>query len=610
MENTKWYQWFWLCLPLWAMPFANNAQSVSWQQEANYEIAVDFDAENHSFRGRQLIRYINHSPDTLNEIYFHLFYNAFQPGSSMDEWVNNIPDPQYEMDLKIKYLTSFETGWILVNQILENNRQYELNVSETVLKAIPAEPILPGDTTLLEMSFAARIPLICRRTGRDNDEGVDYSMAQWYPKICAYDEQGWHPTPYIGREFYSDFGDYDVKIRIDSSYVLAAGADEIRKERIQGTPKNQWHFVSRKVLDFAWAADRDYTSFERRTADGTILRFYYQKDSLLQKSWTKLGEVMKEIVPLINRRFGKYPFDTYTFIQAGDGATEYPKATFITGQRQIGSLVGVSIHELMHSWYQHQLATQENRYAWMDEGFASYATTIIKQEMASKGIFFPEMTGNPLAEPYNQYRFWARSGYEEPMNTPANFFLTNTGHDMASYTKAEIFLHQLAYIIGDDTLEKTLRTYYAMYAFKHPKPEDFIRIAEKQSGMELDWYQHFWINTTHVIDYAVQLDTSNTEQSLIRIVRKGVIPMPVELEVMYTDGSSALFLIPTNLQNGCRTLSVEGNEIQLEDWPWTHPFYDIQLSIPPDQIKEIKIDPTERLADLVPGDNRWPIAGN
>ena len=581
-----------------------DAQKDYWQQRADYNITIDFNHEANSYNGIQDIIYSNNSPDTLSELYFHLYFNAFQPGSDMDIHAQNIPDPQHELDFKIKYLTSAEMGYMYVNQVLIDSRIMESELFGSILKVYLQTPVLPGEQKKLTLSYRAQVPEMTRRTGRNNPEGIDYSMAQWFPKICVYDENGWQATPYIGREFYSNFGDYNVNIRIDSSYILAAGADSFSVEKIDSSSKNLWKFKSTNAIDFAWAADRDFQQYQLKLEDDITLNFYYLEAYNQDMKWQKLGDILKQVFPYINNQFGKYPYQNFTFIQAGDGGMEYPKCTFMTADRNFGSVVGTGLHELMHAWYQSTIATQENMYAWMDEGFANYATTKIQSYMAQNGILF-DSTQNFTQNAYKSYSLLASSGIEEKMNTPANFYLTNTAYGIASYAKGELFLRQLEYIVGETKMHEIMLKYYENWKFKHPQPEDFIIIAEAISGLKLDWFLYYWTDTTYPIDYSIGLDTVETDQTKIRLFRKGLIPMPIDLEIRYKDGSKIVFLIPIDLMFGNKDIDGENAELLLETWRWTQPIYEIVLRSSLDEIESIRIDPSDRLADVDKSNNSW-----
>ena len=192
-----------------------------WQQSVEYDMDIDFNVETNQFTGIQTLKYSNNSPDTLNKIFYHLYFNAFQPGSMMDTRSRTIEDPDRRVGDRISKLNDSEIGFHKVSSLTQDGKSLEFQIEGTVLEVKLAEPILPGTTTVLNMSFQSQVPLQIRRSGRDNSEGIEYSMSQWYPKIAEYDERGWHAHPYIGREFYAPWGDFNVNITIDRNYILA-----------------------------------------------------------------------------------------------------------------------------------------------------------------------------------------------------------------------------------------------------------------------------------------------------------------------------------------------------------------------------------------------------
>ena len=165
--------------------------------------------------------------------------------------------------------------------------------------------------------------------------------------------------------------------------------------------------------------------------------------------------------------------------------------TLITGNRSFESLVGVTAHELAHSWFQHVLATNEMKYEWMDEGFTTYISTLAEDKILNQNKFFP------LQRSYDSYLYLARSGKEQPQQTNANRYDYNLAYEISAYSKGAVFLSQLGYIIGEDKLAKTLKEYYRLHQFKHPVPNDFRRIAEQVSGIQLRWYLTDWTQTTN-----------------------------------------------------------------------------------------------------------------
>ena len=594
--------------------FLNNiflqAQPDRWQQRAEYKMDIDFDVEKHQFTGTQEIKYFNNSPDTLNKVFYHLYFNAFQPNSMMDVRSRTIADPDRRVGDRISKLSEEEIGYLKVKSLEQGGKATTFETVGTILEVTLAEPILPNSTTVLAMTFDGQVPIQIRRSGRDNREGISYSMAQWYPKLAEYDYQGWHANPYIGREFYGIWGDFDVTISIHKDYMVAATGylqnpqeighgyeDENKPMKLPKGDKLTWNFKANDVHDFLWAADPDYKHITLVRENGNALHFFFQAGENTTENWEKLPEIMDEAFSYINKHFGQYYYKKYSFIQGGDGGMEYPMATLITGERRLGSLVGVSVHELMHSWYQMMLGTNESLYAWMDEGFTSYATNRVMNHLRGKGLLGGngQAVDNPQVRSYSGYFNIARSGQEEALTTHSDHFILNTAYGIASYSKGAVFLHQLEYIIGKEAFDRGLLRYFNSWKLKHPNVNDCIRIFEKESGLELDWYKEYWVNTTHTIDYAVKSVDDKDGKASIQLQRVGVMPMPIDVQLTYTDGSTEMYNIPLRIMRGEKT---EGNIKVVEDWPWTNPEYTLMLDRSKSDIQSIEIDPTKRLADI------------
>lgn len=267
---------------------------------------------------------------------------------------------------------------------------------------------------------------------------------------------------------------------------------------------------------------------------------------------------------------------------------EYAMSTLITGERNFGSLVGVTAHELAHSWFQFVLATNEQKHEWMDEGFTSYISALAMNEIMGEG------QENPWANSYKSYEYLAKSGLEEPQTLHADRFELNFAYGASAYSKGAIFLAQLGYIIGKDNLEKTIKRYYSDFKFKHPTPNDFIRTAEKISGLQLWWYLNYWTQTTATIDYAVKAVDGNE----ITLGKVGKMPMPIDLTVTYTDGSTENFYIPLRMLYGQKQTTAT----VLEDWSWTSPTYTFEAKKP---VKNVEIDPSGLMADINKDNNSY-----
>lgn len=583
-------------------------QADRWQQRAKYEMNVDFDVNTHQYKGSQKLVYTNNSPDTLTKVFYHLYLNAFQPGSQMDVRSRTISDPDARVKDRISKLSPNEIGYEKVLSLKQNGKALKYQVVGTILEVTLAEKILPKTQHTFDMEFEAQVPVQIRRTGRNNSEGIDYSMTQWYPKMCEYDYEGWHSNPYIAREFYGIWGDFDVKISIDASYVVAAtgylqNPDKIghgysKKEvKHKAGEKLTWHFIAPEVHDFMWAADPDYKHDVVKVDEKLDLHFFYQQDSA--KVWKEMEPMAVRAFQIMNEKFGRYPYKQYSIIQGGDGGMEYPMGTLIMGKLGLNALVSVTVHEAIHSWFQMILGTNESKYGWMDEGFTTYAQNLVMAEL------FPSKL-DPQRNSTASYRSLVKSGLEEPLTTHADHFNTNRGYSVASYSKGAVFLNQLQYIIGKDSFEKGMKRYFNEWKFKHPNPTDLKRIMEKVSGLELDWYWENWVGTTKTIDYGIKEVVSTAGNTEVVLERIGQMPMPLDVVVSYKDGTQENFYIPLEIMRGEKVENLYKKKTLLVDWGWTYPEYSFTISRPVTDIERIVIDPSQRMADMDLDNNVYP----
>ncbi len=611
-------KWIFLSLFTFSLCSVNHAQADRWQQHAKYKMDIDFDVKTNQFTGKQTIKYTNNSPDDLNRIFYHLFFNAFQPGSMMDEKSLNVSDPDKRVGDRISKLQPEEYGWQKVNSLTLNGKACNYIIEGTILEVDLPMAIKAGETVELVMDFEAQVPIQIRRSGRDSKEGIRYSMTQWYPRLCEYDYQGWHAHPYVGREFHGIWGDFDVKITIHKDYILGGsgvlqnandigyGYSSKEKGKFKLKKKRTWHFLAENVIDFAWAADPDYTHLVRK-AEGVTFHYLYQKNQNTEENWEKLHSAVEKALPYINEHFGAYPFPVYSVIQGGDGGMEYPMCTLITGERSFSSLVGVTVHELMHSWYQMILGTNEALYPWMDEGFTSYASARVMNHLKKEGIIEGEPQKEPMYNSIRNFGGFALSGMEEPLSTHADHYTTNTAYGAGSYTKGSVFLSQIEYIIGKEAFDKGMLSYYDTWKFKHPNPNDFIRIMEKESGLELDWFKEYFINTTHFMDYGVDTLASAEVGTVATLHRYGRHPMPIDALVTLKDGREVMYHIPLTVMRGEKADEGMFDEYHIaKDWPWTRPVYELPLPYNVDEIEFIILDPTGRMADVSLDNNIYP----
>jgi hypothetical protein len=546
----------------------------------------------------------------------------------MDIRLQNIKDPDARMikkiklgdteikESRIKTLKPNEIGYLNVSNFKQDGVVANAKTVGTILEVTLVKPILPNSKTTFTLDFDGQVPIQIRRSGRNNVEGVELSMAQWYPKIAEFDFEGWHADPYIGREFHGVWGNFDVKISIDKEYVLGGSGYLQNKNQIgygyqdaginvmypKNTKTLTWHFYAPMVHDFTWAADKNYLHDVVKGPNDVDLHFLYKNNSKIIGNWKTLQPLMVKVMDFYNKTVGDYPYKQYSFIQGGDGGMEYAMCTLILGEGKFEGLLGVATHELGHSWFQHILASNESKHSWMDEGFTSYIEDLALNEIAEK------KKENPFESAYKSYYQLVASGKEQPQTTHVDRYDENRPYSVSSYSKGEIFLSQLEYIIGKENVSKTLKKYFQDFKFKHPTPNDIKRTAERVSGANLDWYLTDWTKTTNTIDYGIKEVKEDGNTSKIVLERIGRMPMPMDLLVEYTDGTKESFYIPLRMmsfekENPNPTIK----RTVLRDWAWAYPTYEFNISKNKTTIKKITIDPSGLMADVKQSDNSYEI---
>jgi len=632
--------------------FANfsNAQADRWQQHIDYKIKAVLDVTTNIVKGIEEIVYTNNSPDTLRKVYFHMYWNAFQPNSSMDirsrelgknllnfkrgsitasnatmlgqeasqDWDRRVRD-------RIQKLAPTEIGYQRISQILINGKAQNLIEHETILEVQLIQAIAPKTSIKMNLQFEAQVPVQIRRSGRDNAEGIRYSMSQWYPKMVEYDYQGWNANAYIAREFHGVWGNYEVSLSLDKTYMVAATGVLQNPNAIADKFGNlTWNFTGKNIHDFMWAADNKYKHLSKEVRKGLTLHVYFKENNASSDSaWANILWAAEKALPYMEKKYGAYPYPQYSFIQGGDGGMEYGMGTLLKGPS-----LGTAFHEWMHTWYQHILATNESLFPWMDEGFTSFAEDDItywynnnyatlspyineKEKARLKAEIENAKTQLPAIQfgNYTGYLTLAKSGVEEPMSTHSDHYNYNYSYSSAAYTKGATFLGLLGYIVTDSVRDAILLNYYNTWKFKHPNANDFTRVAEKTSGIQLQWLKEYWMNSTKTIDYGLNnIEVSaNNANAIISIQRNGKFPMPIEVLVTYKDGSSELHYIPLDLMLAAKPAEGSVKRIQHTEWQWVAPSYSFETSKPLSALKSIEIDPSQRMPDINRSNNKLEI---
>ena len=563
------------------MPLFGKGQNTAYfQQNVHYDIEVTLDDENHLLDGEMQLIYSNQSPDTLKGIYFHLWANAHQQrNTALEKQLTKFGDTDlYFADEADR--GGFET--ISFSQVGDSLSFSSKPDEPDVVWVELTDPILPGAKTIIDIQFQLKIPKSFSRLGH---VGQSYQITQWYPKPAVYDQHGWHPMPYLDLgEFYSEFGSFDVKITLPANYWLTATGtletpDEAARLDSLVSATEEWletyeagksvwtdiesdtfptsaqnlktlRYTAENVHDFAWFADKrfwalkDTTQIEGRTVD--CWAFFTKTEAEL---WKKAPFYLKRSLHFYSEAVGPYPYDQVTAAQSPlskGGGMEYPMITLIGLEWSGRSLDATITHEVGHNWFYGILGSNERTHAWMDEGMNSYFDQAYMDQYYETpplwfmpGFFRPD---SPTNEWELSYLYKARRGTDQAPETHANDF-TYSNYWLGAYEKPAWAMNMLREYLGEASFDQLMHIYFDQWRFKHPGPEDFLNLIERQCECDADWWLEGIIRTTDFYDYQLK-STNRTIDSVEVVLRnKGSIEGPIPLAWQAEDSTYSTFWV-------------------------------------------------------------------
>jgi hypothetical protein len=492
------------------------AQDNYWQQEVRYNIQVVLNDKQHSLKGDLSVEYINHSPDTLHYIWFHLWPNAYKNKSTA------LAKQLAADKTNEKKATTNEPGFIdglrfTINGEAAATESDTANID--MVKLVLAQPLLPGKQVTIATPFFVKLPNYYSRSGYN---GQQFMVCQWYPKPAVYDRKGWHAFPYLDQgEFYSEYGSFKVNITVPAEYVVGAtgtlqtqpelakykqiGLQNSKSEKVvpykTTTPGKQktLQYYGERIHDFAWFAGKDYVirydTLQLTASDTTIDVFSYGQ-TVGNKTWKKSTSYIKDAVRHYSQWIGKYPYPVVQAVEGpsnlSSGGMEYPMITLITSPNaKEEEMDAVITHEVGHNWFYGILGSNERDHPWMDEGLNTYFQFRYEAEKYRTNSVLGTMIP-PYIKELSEVDFQKRI-YEVLKSVPAQQAITtgSTGftnkddYGIVVYLKTAIWMNLLEEHIGRDVLDKALQSYFTKWQFKHPQPEDFKKELEEVSGKDL-----------------------------------------------------------------------------------------------------------------------------
>ena len=552
-----------------------------WEQDVQYKMYAKMNEAENMIDGAEELTYWNNSPDTLRYVYFHLFQNAFIKGSHLHD---------LEMANKVKPRMGKKEAaglGIVTENITVDDESVKTELDNTILKVYLPRPLLPGSKAVIKMSFKTfyDIGMTRRRMQMYKAWGfMHYNGCQWFPKICVYDRMhGWDTYQHLNREFYGDFGLYDVTLDFPSNYIVeASGVLKNREEMLPDTlrakldiknfadkkwneppstiipyvkgKRKQWHFVANNVHDFAFTADPSFRI-------GTSYWNGVECVALVQEPhaarWQNAPDYISKIIKTFSETIGMYCYPKIVAADAQDGM-EYPMITLDGGSEP--GYRGLFVHEIGHNWFYGQVGSNETYRAAMDEGFTQFLTAWGLRLIDGDTM----VTGTPkswyrqhFAEPtlaldrniLNSYTYTALNKTELPLNTHSDDFHSALGQGGGYgivYYKTASMLYNLQYVLGDSLFEATIHHYFEQWKFAHPYFEDFRASVIQFTHVDLSWFFDEWFETTKTLDYSIGSihKVRGTDSFLVNFKRKGEMQMPIDFTVTARDGSKHCYYIP------------------------------------------------------------------
>ncbi|MFG0242097.1 MAG: M1 family metallopeptidase [Phycisphaerales bacterium JB054] len=549
-----------------------------WQQKVDYSIDATLHAEERAVSGRATVTYHNNSPDTLSYVWLHLEQNLFREDS--------VGALSKEPGSRFGYREGFEGGYAITS-LTSDGRDLEMAVYDTLGRIDLDDPIEPGETFTFQIAWSFNIPPFGadRLAVEDVEQGAVFELAQWFPAVVMYDDiDGWNTLGYLGQgEFYTNFGDYDVRITAPRSHVVVSSGllqnasdvltDEakaryerarrstetvtIRSAEEVGDPASwpageeplTWAFEAKNVRTFAWASSDAFIwdganleiSDRGTMHDGNVfVQAAYPKEGI--EHWQNAVAMAQHSIGFNSAQWHPYPYAVAVNVNGRVGGMEYPGIVFCRARRSERSLYGVTDHEFGHNWFPMMVNTDERRYAWMDEGFNTFLNIYTKAD------YFDETDENGRGTPGRMVSSQSRDNQQPIMSYPDQIWRGRLGY--LAYGKPAAALWQLREnVLGPERFDRAFREYIDRWAFKHPQPADFFRTMEDVAGADLAWFWRGWFYSTSELDQAVVAVEENEDGDWVYVDlenRRDMV-MPVELEVEYDDGSTDFRRLPVEI---------------------------------------------------------------
>jgi hypothetical protein len=594
-----------------------------WQNRADYTLHATIDTVENSLKGTETISYTNNSPDNLSALWLQLDQNTYRKdarsqyystrttnGSTEGYQFENVTIEYKGKTLKADYIINDTRMQIRLPQSLSSKEKMTINVKYHYT--------IPG-------TFGGRTDFFSTKNGKI------YEIAQWYPRMCVYDDlQGWSTLPFLGSgEFYCEYGDFDYTVTVPAGMIVA-GSGELQNEKEVLTPiqierlnqarksdrtimirtekevnnaagKNKnsksvsWHFKMNNTRDVAFAASSAYVWDAAKVnlpdEKKCLAMSVYPVESAGEDAWGRATEYLKKSIEYFSEKWYVYPYPVAINEAGRAGGMEYPGIVFDGMNAKKGNLYWVTAHEIGHNWFPMIVGSDERRYAWMDEGFNTFMDVYAADEF-NHGEYAPKRDGEYApgkGNPADEIIPLLKDSAAPSMMARADMLTERYRHPLAYFKPAFGLVMLREIVLGPERFDYAFKKYIERWAYKHPSPDDFFRTMDNEAGESLSWFWKEWFYHNWQLDIAIQ-SVSYTDNDAkngvdISIANLEKMAMPCTLEIVFKDGNKQTLQLPVETW-----MQSDVHKIHLQT---TQP------------VKSVIIDPENKLPDSNRMNNVW-----
>jgi hypothetical protein len=594
-----------------------------WQNRADYVLAARLNDQTSEISGSETVTYTNNSPQKLGFLWMMLDQNIFKP-DSRGQAITPQTGSRYR-----KVNGQNGSGYTIKSVSVEVNKvvtKVKYLIDDTRMQLfLPKELAANGAQIKIKVDFSFIEPDYgADRTGTQaTQNGKIFAIAQWYPRMCVYDDVlGWNTHPYDGPgEFYLDYGNFDLNITAPANHIVVSSGELLNPQEVY-TPEQQkrwaqaaqsektviirsaaevtqaasrpagkkeltWHFKINNARDASWASSAsfivDAAKMDLPSGKKSLAISAYPVESDGAAAWGRSTEYVKKSIEYNSKKWFEFPYPAATAVASNIGGMEYPGIVFCSYRSKGGSLWGVNDHEFGHTWFPMIVGSNERLYGWMDEGFNTFIN-----ELSTANFNNGEYQPKRKMDMHRVGPYLANDNLEPILTEPAGMKEPNIG--LLLYSKPSMGLVLLReQILGPERFDFAFRTYINRWAFKHPTPDDFFRTIENAGGESLGWFWRGWFQNNWKLDVAVSdvkyVDNNAAKGAYITLTNNEKLALPVVLEVKLKSGKTDRVKLPV--------------EIWMRNSTWTFMYPSTE------EIQSVTYDPDHVFPDINPANDVW-----